>query len=175
MMKRFLLAVMFAGLSVGMAQADDTDRSSLIETVAAFKAAMGGGDFDAVMSMVPGKVFDRMADELEVTPERLNALVVEQMTTVMEDVKILDFEMQTAGFDIEETEMGTAYVFLPTRTIVEVQETKIETKSHTLALRDGDVWSLVRVDDAAQLKVLRDVYPGFAEIEFPPNTVKLLN
>lgn len=175
MLNRFLLILAALLFSVGMATAKEADRSSLEETVVAFKSAMAGGDFDAVMSMVPKKVFNRMAEDLEVSPERLNALVVDQMETVLKDVNILEFEMQATDFDVEETEPGTAYVFLPTRTVVEVQDTKVETKSHTLALRDGDVWSLVRIDDAAQLRILRDVYPGFVDVEFPQNTVKLLN
>ena len=175
MLKRFLLSLAAVTVSLGLAHANDTDRAALLDTVETFKGAMGKGDFDTVMSMVPEKVFGQMADELEVTPERLTSLVVEQMKVVLADVQILEFDMQTADFEIEETSQGVAYVFLPTRTVVEVQGSKVETKSHTLALRDGEEWRLVRVEDTAQLGVLRDVYPGFSEIEFPPGTVKLLN
>lgn len=175
MLKRLLLALTVLFFSLSMASAKDADRASLLNTVETFEAAMGEGDFDTVMSLVPEKVFRQMADELEVTPERLSSLVVKQMKVVLADVKILEFDMQTSGFEIEETTHGVAYVFLPTRTVVDVQGAKVEAKSHTLALRDGKEWRLVRVEDTAQLKVLRDVYPGFTDVEFPPGSVKLLN
>jgi len=175
MLKRFLLALTALTLSFGFANAKDSDQKALLEAVVSFKAAMSDGDFEEVMSLVPEKVFGQMALELEVTPERLMTLVVDQMRDVLTEVKILEFDMQTSELEIEETPNGVAYVFLPTRTVVDVQGAKVEASSHTLALRDGSEWRLVRVEDAVQLRVLRDVYPGFAEVKFPPNTVKLLN
>lgn len=175
MLKRFFLALAVASLSLGYASAEDSDRAALMETVTAFKAAMGAGDMDTVMSLVPEKVFGQMADEMELSPEHLTSLVVEQMKTVLADVNIVEFDMKTSELGIEETPNGIFYVFLPTRTVVDVQGTKVEANSHTLALRDGNEWRLVRVEDSVQLRVLRDVYPGFSKIEFPKNTVKLLN
>jgi len=175
MLKRFSIILTAFFVFLSMANAEDGERAALLNTVATFEAAMGDGDFETVMSMVPEKVFGRMAEELEVTPERLAVLVVEQMKVVLADVKILEFGMQTNDFEIAETSRGIAYVFLPTRTVVDVQGAKVEAKSHTLALRDGGEWRLVRVEDTAQLKVLRDVYPGFTDVEFPAGSVKLLN
>jgi len=175
MLRRFVLALTVLILSFGVATAKDFGKEALTETVATFKAAMGDGDFDAVMSMVPEKVFSQMARELEVSPEHLTSLVVKQMQDVLSEVKILEFDMQSSEFDFEETTNGVAYVFLPTRTVVDVQGSKVEAKSHTLALQDGGEWRLVRIEDSVQLRVLRDVYPGFAEVEFPRNVVKLLN
>lgn len=175
MLKRFSLALAVVSVSLGHASAENSDHAALMETVAAFKIAMGVGDIDTVMSLVPEKVFGQMANEMELTPEHLTSLVVEQMKTVLADVNIVEFDMQTTELSIEETSNGIAYVFLPTRTVVDVQGTKVEAKSHTLALRDGKEWRLVRVEDSIQLRVLRDVYPGFAEIKFPKNTIKLLN
>ena len=175
MLKRFFLSLALASLPLGSASAETADQIALSETVMAFKAAMSAGDIETVMSMVPEKVFGQMADEMDLSSEHLTTLVVEQMRTVLADVNIIEFDMQTTVLDIEETPNGIAYVFLPTRTVVDVQGTKVEAKSHTLALRDGNQWRLVRVEDSIQLRVLRDVYPGFAEVEFPRNTVRLLN
>lgn len=175
MLKRLLLALSVIVLSMGAVNAETSDRDALIETVSTFKTAMSVGDFDTVMSMVPEKVFGQMAEDLDVSPDYLMVLVVEQMKSVLTEVKIVAFEMQTSNFEVEETTTGIPYVFLPTRTVVDVQGAKVETKSHTLALRDGKDWRLVRIDDAGQLKVLRKVYPGFSEIDFPRNSVRLLN
>ncbi len=177
MLKRLLLALVGLTLSLNVVQADEkpSDQVALLETVSTFKSAMGRGDFDQVMSFVPEKVFGQMAKEMDISPEYLNSLVVAQMEDVLEEVKILEFDMETSNFDFEKTEAGIVYAFLPTRTVIDVQGAKVESRSHTLALRDGRDWRLVRIDDTVQLKVLRKVYPGFAEIEFPRDTLKLLN
>ncbi len=175
MLKRFWLGLAALTISFGVANAKDSDQGALLETVATFEAAMDNADFDTVMSLVPEKVFGQMALELELTPELLTKLVVKQMQDVLSEVQILEFGMETSTIEIEETPNGIAYVFLPTRTVVDVQGAKVEAKSHTLAVRDGDEWRLVRIEDAVQLRVLRDVYPGFEKVEFPENTVKLLN
>ena len=175
MLKRLILAVALISLSFGGVSAKDAGPPALLKTVATFEKAMGADDFGTVIDMVPQKVFAQMAKELKVTPEKLASLVADQMKTVLDDVTIIAFGMDTTDAEIAETKNGIAYTFLPTRTVVEVKETKVETNSHTLALRDDETWSLVRIDDAAQLRVLRTVYPGFTEVDFPRGTTKLLN
>ena len=163
--------------SIGAAAAKDTsddDGAALVKTVESFDKAMGEGDYGMVVSMVPEKVFAAMAEKLETTPDKLSGLVADQMEEILADVKILEFEIDAEDFEIEETGDGIAYTFLPTRSVIEVQDTKVETRSFTLALRDGEEWGLVRVDDLAQLEILRDVYPGFAGVEFPKATTKLI-
>jgi len=44
--------------------------------------------------------------------------------------------------------------------------------SQTLGLLDGDTWYLVRIDDAAMAAIIKDVYPEFADVEFPAGTVE---
>jgi len=166
-----------AALSFGSALAKDISgdaRAALLETVARFDAAMSEGDFGTVVAMVPDKVMGVMAEDLNVTPDELTILVADQMTTVLQQVKILDFRMETDRIVFEETENGIPFTFLPTRTVIEVQDAKVETKSSTLALRDGEEWRLIRIDDPDQLKILRKVYPGFAKVEFPESSMKLV-
>lgn len=171
-------ASLIFGMVIGTATAKEAspkDRAALVSTVERFDTAMRGDDFPTVIGMVPKKVFAEMAKRFELSPGELAQIVAEQMTDVVTQVEILEFEMDTAQLDMAETTGGIAYTFLPTRTLIEMQGTKVETNSFTLALRDGAEWSLVRIDDAAQLKILREVYPGFVGVEFPKGTTKLID
>lgn len=172
-----LFAVLFAS-GVGSAHADDVlsvERTALVETVERFDAAMRANDFPTVIGMVPEKVFAEMARRLKTTPDQLAEIVALQMEDVVTQVTIIEFKIATDDVSFDRTADEIVYAFLPTRTLIEMQDTKVETSSYTLALRAEEGWRLVRVDDAAQLKVLRQVYPGFVQVNFPKGTTKLVD
>ena len=49
---------------------------------------------------------------------------------------------------------------------------KYRSTTKTLGLHEGDVWYLVRIDDAQQVAILKEVYPAFADVEFPTGTME---
>jgi hypothetical protein len=46
--------------------------------------------------------------------------------------------------------------------------------TQTLAIEDGGEWYLIRVEDAPQQALLREVYPEFVGVEFPAGTTRQL-
>lgn len=175
MLKTLIVALALVSTPMAPVLARGVDTPGLLRTVDSFETAMGADDFRTVIGLIPEKVFARMAAELDVTPEHLTELVAAQMEKVLDDVTIVEFGMETDDIAVKETENGVSYVFLPTRTVVAIHGAQVETRSHTLALREGEEWRLVRIDDDAQLRVLREAYPGFVGIEFPRATTKILN
>jgi hypothetical protein len=49
---------------------------------------------------------------------------------------------------------------------------KIKATSSTLGLLDEETWYLVRVEDAQQVEILKEVYPAFADVEFPTGSME---
>ena len=94
------------------------------------------------------------------------------MQMALAAVKITEFTMDMQAISLAQTPDGTPYALIPTRTVMETGGQTIEAKSHTLALMDGADWYLLRVSDQQQVTVLRKVYPSFAEVAFPDDSMQ---
>jgi hypothetical protein len=67
------------------------------------------------------------------------------------------------------------WLLIPTWTEMTVEGAgRVRFETRTLALEDDGEWYLVRVEDAPQAAMLREVYPEFAEVEFPAGVVTRL-
>ena len=42
----------------------------------------------------------------------------------------------------------------------------------TLGRVDGDTWYLVRTEDGQQVQMLKEIYPEFADVEFPKGAME---
>ena len=155
---------------------DAAQLEALGERVAEFEAAIRASDFDGVLAVVPPRVLDVLATRFGVTPDQMRSVFRVQAAQTMRQVEIVSFTMDVEDARPGEVPAGVPYVLIPTETVM-VEETlgRAVARSRTIALLDGGAWYLVRVDDDRQISVLREAYPGFADVEFEPHTLDFVD
>ncbi len=173
--RRVLAAVFALFLAAGPAFArplTEVESRSLAETVASFDAAMRASDYATVIKTIPPRIMAHIAKSAGVEVAVLPPLVVAQMKAALAQVKLVSFGMDLAKAGYHELPGGEPYVLIPTETVMDTADGKSTAKSHTLALLDGGAWYLLRVSEAPQVSILRQVYPEFAEVEFPASSLE---
>jgi hypothetical protein len=126
------------------------------------------------MGVVPPKVLEKIAAKYNVTAEQLVQATQQQFDETMKTVEIVSFGMEIDSAEIIALADGTPYALIPTETVMDLGDNggKIRAKSSTLGLLDGTTWYLVRVEDAQQVAVLKEVYPAFADVVFPTGSME---
>jgi hypothetical protein len=170
----FLL--LFAAAPVMARQVSEAEANSLAATVASFDAAMHASDYETVANTIPPRVLEHIAKAAGVDVAVLRVIVVEQMKAALAEVKLLSFGMDLAAAEHRELPNGEPFVLIPTETVMDAGEGgKVRATSQTLALLDGGAWYLLRVADAQQVEIMRQVYPEFANVEFPTGSTEVVN
>lgn len=177
MFKRlFAAAAVVAVLATPVFAAEFTDEQleGLAARIESFDAAMKASDMSQVMDVVPPKVLDKIAANFNVTTEQLIEATQQQMDQVMKDVEIVSFGMDLEAAEFLETADGTPYALIPTETVMDMGAAggKLKASSSTLGLFDEGTWYLVRVEDAQQVAILKEIYPAFADVEFPTGSME---
>jgi hypothetical protein len=177
-----LVARLFAVLALGAGLAfpavaqdlTDAQRQGLADRIASFDAAMVASDMETVMGVVPPRVLEKIAATYGVTVEQLIEAAQEQINAAMAEVKIESFSMDLDAGEVAVAADGTVYVLIPTETVIDMGEAngKFRSTTKTLGLPEGDAWYLVRIDDAQQAAIFKEVYPAFADVEFPTGTME---
>jgi hypothetical protein len=177
-LRHILVAVLALVLAAGTALVrplSDEESGQLAATVEAFDAAMRGNDYETVVKTIPPRVMAYIAKQAGVEVEALRQIVIAQMKATLAEVKLLSFGMDLAKAEHRELPNGEPYVLIPTETVMDTGEGgKMVARSYTVALNDEGVWYLLRVNDAQQVAIMRQVYPEFAGVEFPGGSVEAL-
>ena len=151
------------------------ERSALSVRIDTFAEAMRAKEIGEVISVTPPRIIAHIAKQAGVDPAELRKMVVKQTEEVMKDVTFEKMSMRIDQAEYKTTPDGEPYALIPTSFVMDAGDAgKFETNSHTLALLDAGKWYLIRVNDAGQLAILRQVYPGFVGIEFPKGTMKAI-
>lgn len=153
-------------------EATDAEKQQLTETVSAFDAATIANDIETVVKTIPPKVLAAMASQFGMDVAQLEAAVIEQSKIALAAVTLVSFKMDLDAASFAEGSDGEPYALIPTETVMEVNGGKVRAASDTLAILDEGTWYLVRIDDPAQVQILKQVYPGLAEAEFKPGTME---
>jgi hypothetical protein len=131
-------------------------------------------DVDVMMSIVPPRIVDFLAEANGVTPAELKESLRQELTQSRDEISFSNMRLETEGLDATRSEDGgEAYVWGFARSAVEmtVSGTKFRAEGHTLALLEGGAWYLVRLAEAGEIEMMRALYPFFAKVEFPESTM----
>jgi PBP1b-binding outer membrane lipoprotein LpoB len=177
MLNRILAAAFLAFTLVGSAFAAELtaeQQSGLTARVESFDAAMKANNMVEIMGVVPPKVLEAIATKFGVTTEQLVEATQQQFDEAMKTVKLESFSMDLATAEIAALADGTPYALIPTETVMDLgaEMGKMKATSSTLGLLDGTTWYLVRVEDAQQVAILKEVYPAFADVVFPTGSME---
>lgn len=147
---------------------------ALVNRIDSFSAAMKANDMEAIMGVVPPKVLDRIAAGFGVSNAELIAATQQQLDEALKTVSFLSFSMDLENATTYRTPDGTPYALIPTETVMDLgaEMGKMKATSSTLGLLDGETWYLVRVEDAQQVAILKEVYPAFVNVTFPTGSME---
>jgi hypothetical protein len=175
LLKHVLVAAFAVLLAAGATFArplSEAENRSLAETVEAFDAAMRDRDYETVVKTVPPRIIAHIAKSAGVDADALKVVMIAQIKAALAEVELVSFGMDVAKAEHHELPNGEPYVLIPTETVIDAGDGKSVTKSHTLALLDGGAWYLLRISEAEQVTIMRQVYPEFAEVEFPASSLE---
>lgn len=147
---------------------------ALVNRVDSFDKAMKTSDMTGVLGVVPPKMLEKIAASNNVTVEQLIAATQEQINAAMASMTIESFGMDLKNATFVLLADDSPYALIPTETVIDMGEEggKYRAKSTTLGLLDGDTWYLVRVEDQAQVVLLKEIYPAFADVVFPTGSME---
>lgn len=180
MLRRFLLLLAAClGLASGPAFAqaiDASDRAEIQARVDQFSAAMAAKDYSAIyeISMAPG-LRAEFRRRYGVTDAQLREAVIAGTAQALgSGVTLVDFSMDVAGATAGVTPNGRrGYLVIPTQTLMEAAGSgRVQSRNNTLAIEDEGQWYLLRVDEMAQVELLRAAYPDFVGVNFPMGTAE---
>jgi hypothetical protein len=175
LLKHVLVAAFAVLLAVGATFArplSEAENRSLAETVEAFDAAMRDRDYETVVKTVPPRIIAHIAKSAGVDADALKVVMIAQIKAALAEVELVSFGMDVAKAEHHELPNGEPYVLIPTETVIDAGDGKSVAKSHTLALLDDGAWYLLRISEAEQVTIMRQVYPEFAEVEFPASSLE---
>lgn len=147
--------------------------AAVAETIAQFEGAFQNGDMKQVVAGIPPKIIGVMADQFSLTPDELRQGVETAISSSMEQVTIVSFNMDQEAATSGETSAGRFYLLIPTTTVMQVEDNTFKAQSATLAFADEGQWYLVRIDDAQQIGFLTQAYPDFEGVAFPTGTMQV--
>ena len=146
---------------------------ALVNRVDSFDRAMKSSDMAGVLGVVPPKMLEKIAAANSVTVEQLIAATQEQINAAMTSMTIVSFGMDLKNAQFLLLPDDSPYALIPTETVIDMGEGgKYRANSSTLGLLDGDTWYLVRVEDQAQVVLLKEIYPAFADVVFPTGSME---
>ncbi len=177
-LRAFLTAVITAGVLLGSpALAQEVtarDREQIEARIDILEQALAGGDFATSLDVTPPALRAALARRFGISEADLRTAMAEAMGPIMAEVTFVSYEMDVSGAAIHTTPTGgRTYLLIPTTTVMDVKDAgRLRVRSDTLALDEAGEWYLVRVQEPAQMSILRETYPEFADVEFAPGVTE---
>lgn len=151
------------------------DRAAIAARIASFERAFVANDTTEIVNVVPPRIITTIASTNGVPEALLRTEMAKLTREATRDVKVLSFGMSLDTAKFLTTPTGRAYGLIPTQTVVQTKNgQKLQSNTQTLTLEDGGAWHLIRIDDARQTGLLREVYPDFKDVIFPKGSSKVI-
>ncbi len=168
-----LATAAIAGTPVAAQEISQADRATLETRIAAFDTVMKQGRMGDTLDFIPPRLLDAIAKKFGVPASDFKASFSAQIAQMMKDVKFVSFGMDlSAGTAGLTPDKRRTYMLIPTETVVEAPgKGRFRSKTNTLAIREGGVWYLIRIDSPDQVVLLRETYPEFTAVEFPSGSM----
>ncbi|MEL6297537.1 MAG: hypothetical protein AAFV26_02165 [Pseudomonadota bacterium] len=150
------------------------DKAAVQKRVDAFTGAMDAKEYVKIASFLPPRVLELISSKSNVSIDKLKASMEKVMQSTMQQVDIKSFSMSVDDADVRAGTGGEPFLLVPTKTVVKAPDGRtVEATSHTLALKDKDVWYLMRVQ-LQQVQLLAEAYPYLKGVTFPRGSMKVI-
>lgn len=146
------------------------DRDAIAANMDGLIAAISAGEFAGTFDTVPPKLLEAMAGQAGMSVDDMRTAGAAAASAMMGMVKIesYEYDMDAAKFDRTE---AREYALIPTSSVMETMGQKLKATGDTLAMQDAGQWYLLRVEEPAQIELLRSVYPDMADVELTPGQI----
>ena len=145
-------------------------------TIRAFDRAVRESDYRAMVDAMPPRILGALASATNTPVARWKASAAAMMRNAFSEATLLEFSMRLDRASSGTLPDGMAYALIPTETKIVMNAVgRIESEAHTLALYDDGRWYVIRLNDPAQIKQLRDAYPALSNVELPQGSMKFLD
>lgn len=178
MIHRLLIAVLawlaFAAGPVLAQEFTSQDRAAVQVRIDRLDQIISSGDLAGALEVVPPRLTRAIADRYGMTQDQLLTTMREVIRTQLQGVIFVDYQMDLAAtLPVLTPDGSRTYLLIPTTTVMEIQGAgRVRSRNGTLALKDGGEWYLIRVDEAAQVALIRELWPEFAAVDFPAGTME---
>lgn len=170
-----VLALQITSGSAGARAPNDQEKASLSRTVADFDKAFREARYDDVVAVVPPRIVAAIAKKNGVTVEKLKPAMADVITKVLAAVKVESFSIDMGAAEYKELPNGAPYALIPTKTVIDAGDKgRFAEATFSLAFIDDGKWYVIRVNDVANLMIMRSVYPEFAGVELPGGSMEIL-
>lgn len=155
----------------------NADRAAIAGQIEAFDAIMKAGRMADSLDFVPPRLLRAIAGTVGLPEAEFKAMVGASIADAIKGATFVSFGMDMAAAVVGITpDRSRSYMLIPTESVIALPQVgRLLSKTSTLALKDEDQWYLVRVDNAAQIVILKDVYPEFARVEFPTGSTAAID
>lgn len=151
------------------------DRAKVEARVAQLDRSVSSGDLAAAIDVVPPRIFQIIAQRAGATEDELRTAIRQMVATQMQGVTVESYDMDLAAPPTRTPDGKRTYLLIPTTTVMAIPGVgRVRSTTSTLALEDGGEWYLVRIDDANQVAILKELWPEFSPVEFPAGTTEQL-
>ena len=170
-----IAAVLFIAACAAPYTLPANDRADISARIASFERAFVRGNTTEVINVVPPRIISAIARKGGVSEKVLRREMAKLTRQATAKIKIVSFGMSLDQAKFMTTPSGRPYGLIPTQTIVQTPGgVKLQSNNSTLTLEDGGKWYLIRIDDAQQIELMREVYPDFKGVTFPKGTAKVI-
>ncbi|MFC7380118.1 hypothetical protein [Brevundimonas sp. GCM10030266] len=181
-MIRSLVLALVAALSIGLSGAPasaqsvtDAQKGQIQARIDELSALISQGDLVGAIDVVPPRLQDAISTRFGIPRDQIKSAMRQAMGAMLDQVQIDRYGMDLAAARTLTTPTGgRTYLLIPTFTEMTVQGAKYRSDTQTLAMADDGQWYLIRVEDAPQQAILRDVYPEFVGVDFPAGATRQL-
>ena len=154
---------------------DDREKASLARTVADFDKAFREARYNDVVAVVPPRIVESIAKKNGLTVEKLRPEIAAVLAKAMTLVKIESYAIYLSAIQYKELPNGAPYALIPTKTVIDAGDKgRFAESTFSLAFIDEGKWYVIRVNDVANLMIMRSVYPEFAGVELPRGSMEIL-
>ena len=151
------------------------DRADIAARIAGFERAFLSGNTTEIVNVVPPRMIAAIATDAGVSEDLLRTEMAKLTREAARDVEVVSFGMSLDSAEFLTTPTGRVYGLIPTQTVVRTPGgAQLQSSNQTLTLEDGGIWYLIRIDDARQIDLMRQLYPDFKDVNFPEGTSKVI-
>ena len=172
-----LVAALSISLCAGQAGAQTVkaeDRAAIQVRIDQLSGLIRQGDLIGAIDVIPVRLQEAIATRFGIPRDQIKPAMRQVMGGALDGVQIDGFGMELAEATTLTTPTGgRTYLLIPTWTEMTVQGAgRYRAETHTLAMEEGGQWYLIRIEDAPQQAMLREVYPEFVGVDFPVGTTR---
>ena len=170
-----LAALLAIALPVGAAQAQsvsDADRGQIQARIDELSGLISSGDLVGALDVVPPRIQTALSTRFGIPVEQIKPAMRQAMGPMLDALHIDGYGLDLAAAQVLRTPTGDrSYLLIPTFTEMTLQGAgRFRADTHILAIKDEGEWYLIRIEDAPQQAILRELYPEFVGVDFPAGT-----